>query len=215
MTYLEIVNSVLRRLRENTVSGVDQNTYSRLIGEFVNDAKRYCEDAWDWSALRTTLTATTTSDVFNYALTNSGQRIKVFRVIDDTSNRFVEYQTAAWMSNAFLNGTAANGAPYYYSFNGTDNNGDTLVDFYPIPDDAYTIRFEVVQRTERFTDDNDTVKIPNDPIIQWAYGYALRERGETGGQSAVEQFLLAKESLSDAIALDAQKHPEETIWTYV
>ena len=215
MTYLQLVNSVLRRLRENAVTGVDQNTYSRLIGEFVNDAKRYCEDAWDWSALRTTLTATTQSDVFNYALTDSGQRIKVFRVIDDTSDRFVEYQTAAWMSNAFLNGTAANGAPQYYSFNGVDANGDTLVDFYPIPDDAYTIRFEVVQRTERFDDDNDTLVIPDDPVIQWAYGYALRERGETGGQSAVEQFLLAKESLSDAIALDAQKHPEETIWTYI
>lgn len=215
MTYLEIVNAVLRRLRENTVSGVDQNTYSRLIGEFVNDAKRYCEDAWDWSALRTTLTATTEADVFNYALTDSGQRIKVFRVIDDTSNRFVEYQTSAWMSNAFLNGTAANGAPQYYNFNGIDNNGDTLVDFYPIPDAAYNVRFEVVQRTERFDADTDTLTIPNDPVIQWAYGYALRERGETGGQSAVEQFLLAKESLSDAIALDAQKYPEETIWTYI
>ena len=32
MTYLELVNAVLRRLRETTVSDVDQNTYSALIG---------------------------------------------------------------------------------------------------------------------------------------------------------------------------------------
>ena len=37
MTYLQLVNSVLRRLREEEVSTVSQNSYSKLIGEFVND----------------------------------------------------------------------------------------------------------------------------------------------------------------------------------
>jgi len=64
MTYLELVNGVLRRLRENQVSAVDQNPYSLLIGDLVNDAKRIVEDAWDWSALRTTLTITTTAGYF-------------------------------------------------------------------------------------------------------------------------------------------------------
>ena len=54
MTYLEAVNKVLRRLRENTVSSVDETIYSRLIGEFVNDANHMVEDAWDWSNLRET-----------------------------------------------------------------------------------------------------------------------------------------------------------------
>lgn len=215
MTYLELVNSVLRRLREDTVDGVDQTTYSRLVGEFVNDAKRYCEDAWDWSGLRTTLTATTEADTFNYALVDSGQRIKVFRVINDTSNRFLQYQTSGWMSNAFLNGTAPDGEPLYYNFNGLDSNNDTLVDLYPIPNGVYNIRFEVVQRTDAFTSDTDVLTIPSDPVIQWAVAYALRERGETGGQSAPEQILFAQQALSDAIALDAQKSPEETIWTVV
>lgn len=214
MTYLELVNSVMRKLREDTVSTVDQNTYSRLIGEFVNDAKRYCEDAWDWSALRTTLTATTEVGVFNYALTDSGQRIKVFRVVDDSNNRFLQQQTAQWMTNAYLVGNAPNGQPAYYNFNGIDANGDTLVDIYPIPDGAYELRFETVQRTERFTNDTDNLAIPADPVIQWAFSYALRERGETGGQSSPEQIIFAKEALSDAIALDAQKSPDETVWYY-
>jgi hypothetical protein len=46
MTYLQLVNKVLTRLREDTVSTVSQNTYSALVGEFVNDAKRLVEDAW-------------------------------------------------------------------------------------------------------------------------------------------------------------------------
>lgn len=51
MTYLELVNDVLIRLREQTVSTVSLTTYSTLIGKFVNDAKRQIEDAYDWNAL--------------------------------------------------------------------------------------------------------------------------------------------------------------------
>ncbi len=68
MTYLEIVNKVLKRLREPTVASVSENSYSSLIGDLVNVAKREIEDAWNWSTLRTTLTATTAPDLFNYVL---------------------------------------------------------------------------------------------------------------------------------------------------
>ena len=40
MTYLELVNNVLRRLREREVPTVTANTYSKLIAVLVNDAKR-------------------------------------------------------------------------------------------------------------------------------------------------------------------------------
>ena len=43
-TYLTIVNEVLRRLREEQVSSVTQNTYSNMVGAFVNDAKQIVED---------------------------------------------------------------------------------------------------------------------------------------------------------------------------
>ena len=48
-----------------------------------------------------------------------------------------------------------------------------------------------------------------------ATALGARERGETGGTSASELFSLAGRTLSDAVALDAAKHPEETIWTTV
>ncbi len=47
MTYLELVNDVLLRLREQTVTTVNLTTYSQLIGKFVNDSKRQIEDAYD------------------------------------------------------------------------------------------------------------------------------------------------------------------------
>jgi len=49
MTYLEAVNKVLRRLREPEVGSVDETVYSKLIGEFVSDAKSLVENAWSWS----------------------------------------------------------------------------------------------------------------------------------------------------------------------
>ena len=90
MTYLDIVNNVLRRMREEEVTSVQGSTYSKMVGDFVNDAKRMVEDAWDWSALRTTLTITTTDDIFNYVLTGSQNRIKALNVITDTANLFME-----------------------------------------------------------------------------------------------------------------------------
>lgn len=77
MTYLELVNAVLRRLRVSEVGSVNETAYSAMIGDLVNDSKSMAQDAWDWSALRTTLTVTTSADVFNYALTSSQNNIKI------------------------------------------------------------------------------------------------------------------------------------------
>jgi len=54
--------------------------------------------------------------------------------------------------------------------------------------------------------------IPAMPVIHLAVALAARERGETGGTSTPEYFAMADAYLSDAIALDAQKHPYETDW---
>lgn len=212
MTYLQLVNSVLRRLREDEVTSVSQNSYSKLIGEFVNDSKRSVEDAYDWTALRDTLTVSTESTAFNYTLVGSGNRMKILDVANDTSNFFLQYRTSHWMNNAFLINDAPTGTPQFYSFNGVDANGDNGVDLYPRPDGVYQVRFNAVLRTDDFTVDTDNMLIPSSPVVQLATALGARERGETGGTSAAELFSLADRTLADAIAFDAAQHPEETIW---
>ena len=212
MTYLQLVNSVLRRIREDEVSSVSQNNYSKLIGEFVNDAKRTVEDSYDWTALRTTLTVSTIDSVFNYTLIGSQNKMKILDVVNDTSNFFMQYKSSHWMNNAFLIDDVPKGTPQFYSFNGVNANGDNGVDLYPKPDKVYQVRFNVVLRTHDFTADSDILSIPSSPVVQIATALAARERGETGGTSAVELFGLADRTLSDAIAFDAAQHPEETIW---
>ena len=212
MTYLQLVNSVLRRIREDEVSSVSQNNYSKLIGEFVNDAKRTVEDSYDWTALRTTLTVSTIDSVFNYTLIGSQNKMKILDVVNDTSNFFMQYKSSHWMNNAFLIDDVPKGTPQFYSFNGVNANGDNGVDLYPKSDKVYRVRFNVVLRTHDFTADSDILSIPSSPVVQIATALAARERGETGGTSAAELFGLADRTLSDAIAFDAAQHPEETIW---
>jgi hypothetical protein len=212
MTYLQLVNSVLRRLREDEVTSVSQNSYSKLIGEFVNDSKRTVEDAYDWTALRDTLTVSTDDTAFNYTLVGSGNRMKILDVANDTSNFFMQYRTSHWMNNAFLINDAPTGTPQFYSFNGVDANGDNGVDLYPKPDGVYQVRFNAVLRTDDYTVDTDNMLIPSSPVVQLATALGARERGETGGTSAAELFALADRTLADAIAFDAAQHPEETIW---
>ena len=51
--------------------------------------------------------------------------------------------------------------------------------------------------------------MPSQPVIHLAVALLARERGETGGTSTAEYFGIADRYLSDAIAIDAAKHPEE------
>ncbi len=212
MTYLEVVNNILKRLRERTVSTVNESSYSALIAVLVNDAKDDVEKAWSWSGLRTTLSATTTEDVFNYELNGSQNKLTVLDVVNDTANHFMKYETAHKFNEFFLNQQATKGTPYYYSFNGISPDGDTQVDIYPIPDKAYDLRFNVVLRTDDLSGDADTFQVPTKPIELLAYALAVEERGEDGGASPVSAFVRANNALQDSIALDAAKHPEETIW---
>ena len=99
-----------------------------MVGDFVNDAKQLVESAWDWSALRTTLTITTAADDYTYLLTGSQNKVKVLNAINDTSNLTMQYQTQVWFNEQYLINTPVSGAPEYYTFNGVDSNGDTQID---------------------------------------------------------------------------------------
>ncbi len=214
MTYLDIVNKILRRLRERTVESVNQTEYSNLIGILVNDALVTVEEAWKWSALRTTLTATTTDGIFRYELQGAGSNLTMLDVLNDTDNFFMQYRTAHQFTNYFNNSTPQNGSPYFYSYNGTSSDGDTQVDLYPIPDGVYNIRFNLVRRSPQLTTDSQVIDIPSHPVELLAYAMAVEERGEDAGNTAQRAYEKARIALSDAITLDADKHPEETIWYY-
>jgi hypothetical protein len=214
MQYIQLVNEVLARLRESEVSSVNDNAYSKMIGKFVNDAKRNVEDAYNWNALYDTLSATTTADIFNYVLTGSGQRFRVIDVINQNDKIVLTEIPTSNMTQLFLF-TPTKGTPFYYNFNGTNTNGDTQVDLFPTPNGVYDIRFNIVLPQPIMTTDSTVLKVPYEPVVFLAYAKALAERGEDGGLASSEAYGLYKTSLADAIAIESGRYGEESAWSAV
>ena len=209
MTYLELINDVLIRLREPTVTSSAQNAYSTLIGRFVNDAKRQVEDAFGWNVLGTTVTITTVAATYIYSMTGAGQKFQVQDVINTTSNIGLQNISFVEMNRYQNLVPTTNGLPQYYSFDGVDNNGDTKVVLFPRPDGVYNVPFSLVVPQANLSADATVVLVPDFLVVQNAYARALVERGEDGGLSSSDAFQLYRGMLSDAIALEGTRFPEQ------
>jgi len=213
--YLELTNDVLIRLREPEASSVSDNAYVKLIAKYVNDSKRQVEDSYNWNALSETLSAVTGASVFNYVLEGTGQRFRVIDVLNDTSDFVLRNATTAWMNKMFLLSNSSVGAPMYYNFNGTNADGDTQVDLFPIPDGVYNIRFNVIRPQVELSANSDKLLVPHEPVILGALARAQAERGEDGGVQSAETYALFKQSLSDAISLESARYIEESEWSII
>jgi len=219
MTFRELINEVLIRLREDTIatdwSGNinDSSTvtdYQKVIGSLINDSKRNVESYHDWLALRETVDVTTVSGTKNYNL-SSGQELKVIDVINQaTGNNLV--QVSRQYMNSVKYPTEATGEPQFYAFNGSDSSNNLKVDMTPIPDSAQTISFDIVKYQDELKTSTTVMKMPSNPVILGAWARAISERGEDGGtQSSVVGFEM-KEALNQAIILDSGNTQYETDW---
>ena len=209
-TYLELVNDVLVRMREPQVTTVSENTVSALVGKYINDAKRQVSDAYDWDAFNTPITVNTIANTTGpYSITGAGVRYKTMDVINITS--FYEMSPlshANYDSFYYTTPTPTKGLPMYYSIKGVDTNGDIKVNFWPVPDAVYSIRFSLIVPEADFTTDASTTLLAKEPIVLGAFARALVERGEDGGLTSSEAYALYKSSMSDLIALELARSPE-------
>lgn len=211
MTFVELVNDVLIRLRETTVQTVVETSYSTLIGRFVNDAKRQVEDSYGWNVLNKVVTITTNANQYVYPMTGAGQKFSVQSVLNTTSlitvnnitfNEMTRYQ------NLIQSAQPVKGIPYYYGFDGT-NGVDTLVTLFPRPDNVYVIPFFLTVPQATLTTDQTLVLVPDFLVVQNAYARALNERGEDGGVTSSGAYQLFSQMLSDTIALEGTRFPED------
>ena len=211
MTFLQLVNDVLARLRESSVASVTMSAYSTLIGKFVNDAKRQAEDAWNWEALHTTITVATSAGTSNYTVTGSGLRQKDVRVNDSTNDATLHNVSLKWILDQQQLTTVQTGGPVYYAWAG--NNGtDSKVELFPTPDGTYSLKFNMYVPQAALSADADVLTIPSEAIVAGAYARALVERGEDGGLSSSEAYGLYKGILADQISLEASRSVENDVF---
>lgn len=211
MTYLELINDVLVRLREKEVTSVTADSYTKLIGKYVNDIKTQVENAYNWNALTNTITVATEANVYNYVLTGAGQQFKVMDVINDTDDWTMKYVDNKRMNDYFLEQPIQKGSPEYYNFNGTQD-GDVLVDVYPVPNKVCNLRFNFFIPQAKLSSASDVILVPGDVVALGAYAKAIVERGEDAGMQSSEAWQLYRSALADAISIESGQFPNELNW---
>ena len=220
MTFRGLINEVLIRLREDTISSDwsgdinDSSTisaYQKVIGALVNDAKRYVEGRHDWLNLRETVDIATVNGTENYNL-SSGQEIKIMDAINNTTGMHLR-QVGRTYINTVTYPSQNTGEPLYYGFNGSDSSNNLKVDLSPVPTEAHTISFDIIKYQDELATASTVIKVPEKPVILGAWARAIAERGEDGGTQSSIMAIEASEALKQAIMLDSGNTKYETDWT--
>lgn len=214
MTYLQLCNDVLARLRESAVASVSTNGYSLLIGKYINDAKVQVENAWNWDALRVSTTVTTAAGTTNYVVTGSGYRQKDVTVNDLTNDSRLLPAPIQWILDQQQLSIVQSSEPSHYAWYGNDGT-DSKVELYPTPNGVYTLKFNMYVPQVALSSDSDVLTVPSEAVIAGAFARALVERGEDGGLSSSEAFGLYKGILSDLIAIESSRYIENDCWVAV
>ena len=219
MTYRELINEVLIRLREDTIltdwsGNINDSTtisdYQKVIGSMVNDAKRSVENYHDWLVLRETVNISTVSGTKNYSL-SSGQEFKIVDAINNTTGTQL-----VQVSRSYLNRqkypTDPTGEPLYYGFNGADASNNLKIDLSPIPDASETISFDIIKAQDELKTSTTVIKVPEKPVVLGAWARAISERGEDGGTQTTIVAEEAMQALKQAIMTDSGNTQYETDW---
>ena len=218
MTFRGLINEVLIRLREDTISidwsgDINDSTvsaYEKVIGALVNDAKRHVEQRHDWLNLRSTVDIATVDGTKNYNL-SSGQEIKIMDAINNTTGMHLR-QVGKTYINTVTYPSQDTGEPLYYGFNGSDASNNLKVDLSPVPTTAHTISFDIIKYQDDLAEAATVISVPERPVILGAWARAIAERGEDGGTQSSLMAQEANEALKQAIMLDSGNTRYETDW---
>ena len=225
LTYLQIVNKVLTKLREDTVGSVAASNYSSLIGEFVNDAKKEVENAWDWSVLRSGVTFSSSIGVRTYPLTtvtnidsrliyDENDRPMAFDITAGTQIQLYEYEEDRLEREFLLQYPAQTiDQPTYFSL--TNLGEGFQINFLETPTQVRNYKFYFIGPQEELVNDTDILSIPWRPVRDAAVMYALDERGEEIGEPGGRAERRYLSSLADAIAFDSKKDPHKLMFRVV
>jgi len=219
MTYRELINEILVRLREEIIpvdwsGNINDSTtitdYQKVIGSLVNDSKRTIESYHDWLALRETKSLATVAGTKNYSLL-SGQEFKILDVVNTATGSNLSQVSKTYL-NSIKYPTDPTGEPNCYGFTGVDALNNLLVDLSPIPTSVQTINFDIVKYQDELTLSATVLKIPHKPVMLGAFARAISERGEDGGTQSSLAAQEAIDATNQAIILDSGNTQYETDW---
>lgn len=213
MTFLELVNKIMSRLRERNAASTDAG-YAALAGQIVNEAKREIEDMGPWYALRTTINKTLTADTDTVSLTDeTNERSYLLRdenlpqafvTTVDLERRLQVIPQSRMDALRALYTDQQNDTPSAVSFSRSASG--VTAELWPTPDAAYTVRFVFVVPQDDLTDD-DTLSVPSYPVQLLAIAMATEERGDELGTPQGPAYARAEQAKWDAANMDFLTDP--------
>ena len=227
-TLLIIVNKLLVQLREEEVSTVAANSYSKLLAMFVNQAKADMEDAWYWSCNEYELdidiladgtreySLLTTNDRSFLQRLEADQAPMAFDITDGEENMLQDiplralnrarasgnYDDPIPKPNTFAINPAANGRGYGIEMLYESDNERTWRMYWYIP------QADLLTNGD---DDNTNILLPGRPVFLKALYYALNERGEEMGEPGQIAEQRAKDALAAAMEIDMQVNKKSDV----
>lgn len=225
-TQVTIVNNILRRLREDEITSVADNAYSKLIGQFVNDAKDDIEDMnHEWSVYVTEIDTTILADdsTRTYDLTATTDRSWLMRDPEDdklplaydvTSGEVGQLFDCAYKdikkTRALTNTITPVKNPKVFAVAAdSDGRGWTIETLWEV-DSTESARswktYWYIPQAELAldgTDDATEIKLPRRPVELRALYYALNERGEEMGEPGGLGFTRSVSAIASAMEVDA------------
>ena len=221
-TQLQIVNKVMRRLREDQIGGLSTSTYGQLIGSFLNDAKEDMEDVWFWSVNEVEIDTSILSDgTRTYDLTSTTDRSFMLRNVADklpmaydiTAGQEAQLQDIPYKQlrvwrNTYQGTPPTDGRPTFFSIvPDSDGRGYTL-EMMQGSSTARTWRtYWYAPQAELVVtgaDDDTVILLPERPLYLKTLYYAMNERGEEMGEPGHIMEKKADDALAAAIELDTQ-----------
>lgn len=209
MTYIELINKVLRRLREKQVVTLTSE-YTLHVGDMVNEAKDQVEEAWDWKCLRSTVTFPTVAGTTDYLLTGTTEKTRLLydkrsgrpQVFNITDGGARMCEIGLEQARADLATSPPQARPYHFSVIRA-SNGLTLR-ISPAPDAVYSIQANIVQPQATLAATGTALTVPSEPVWLLALASAAAERGSGMGARAEALELRARERLAAAIIQDME-----------
>jgi len=235
MTLLQIVNRVLKRLREDTVSSIDETDYSLMITEMLYDVHLQCLEAHDWSAMESIVNVPVDANqrVFDLTRTetNGGDVDDADTVTKNDSHvvndRFGRPQAWLFDDSSDTDGDRlilisekdmedlyqtdrdqTNDDPSYFSVRMSPDRAGLQMTIWPPPTSTKHIRLRVwtpEDPIDSSDEDSRTVLVPDRPLLLGTIMLALNERGEELGEPGNIAERRFYDALSGAIEQDTKR----------
>lgn len=226
-TYLQLVNLVLQGLRETPVGTVSYNSYSSLVGRWVNDAKRQVEDAWPWQALNANAPFNLTPGVLVYDIgvlsvshvwtdrarlrrdVDNPARPMAFDITQGLPMQLIDRPVDWIFKTKLIQPTAQTQTqPMFFGLEHFANT--VLVQLFETPLVVRNWQLMFTLPQEDLVNDNDIMLVPWYPVVAIATDIALGERGEEIGEPGNSVAQRANLHIDNAIALDSRDQPHLT-----